>query len=177
MRPFFFFTRATFVGALVLFTVRHAPAQETALKAGDPAPGFTAVAYSGDTVRLSDLVKRGDVVLFFYRGSWCPYCRKQVKELQDSLGGVTAKGAQVIGISPETTRSMERILDESGAAFPLIHDEGYAIMDLYGVSFRVDEKTVERYRRKDLGVGRANDNEDYILPVPATFVIGRDGII
>jgi peroxiredoxin len=145
--------------------------------AGDQAPLFEALDYLGEKIELSEKLKAGPVVLFFYRGSWCSYCTRQMKELQDSVSMITGKGASIIGITPETNNSIIKIAERSGASFPLIHDTGYKIMKQYNVSFRLDDETISRYRKYDLGVAQSNDNEDYILPVPATYVIDTDGII
>ena len=72
------------------------------LAVGSMAPVFTAKDAGGHEVNLQKLLKKGPVVLYFYRGQWCPYCNKQLSQLQDSLAQLTAKGAQVVVVSPET---------------------------------------------------------------------------
>src|ERR1700712_4804083 len=91
--------------ALLLFTSTYLSAQ-TGLKSGDNAPVFTAKDNSGKTVDLKALLKtHKTVVLFFYRGQWCPYCNKQMAHLQDSLQLLTGKGAYVLGVTPETSEN------------------------------------------------------------------------
>ena len=77
-----------------------------ALRVGDQAPGFNAKDANGRPVELRQLLKKGPVVLYFYRGQWCPYCNKQLCQLQDSLQQLTAKGAQVVVVSPETQENI-----------------------------------------------------------------------
>ena len=169
--------RKLFLFSFSLLTILNSYAQPAALAIGAKAPLFKAKAHSGDIIDLRESLKKGPVVLFFYRGSWCPYCNRQMAELQDSLKYITGKGASVIGVTPETNESMNKIIVKSGASFPLVHDEGYKIMNSYGVSFKMDTATITKYKKYDIFVDKANGNNDYTLPVPATYVIGKDGRI
>ncbi len=161
---------------LIAFTQTNF-AQPKGLLVGDKAPEFSVKAQNGTTIVLADLLKKGSVVLFFYRGSWCPYCNRQMAELQDSIQFIVGKGAAVVGVTPETDSSMTQIIDKSHASFPLIHDEKYSIMNSYGVSFKMDTVVFSKYKGYDLKLQKSNGNTDYILPVPATYVIGSDGLI
>lgn len=147
------------------------------LKVGEKAPDFNAIDHSGNRVVLDSMLKKGPVVLFFYRGSWCPYCNRQIAELQDSLHLITEKGAAVLAISPETNESMNNIISKSKAKFTFISDTSYAIMNAYKVSFKVDEKILTRYKLAGIDIEKSNGNNDHILPVPATYIIGTDKLI
>lgn len=147
------------------------------LKIGDKAPLFEAKSHSGEAIKLYSLLEKGPVVLFFYRGAWCPYCNKQISELQDSLKYIYEKGASVIAVTPEINTSISKTMEKTHATFPIIHDEEYKIMNAYKVSFKVDEGTIKKYKFFGLDVEKANGNEDDILPVPATYIIGKDGTI
>lgn len=151
-------------------------AQE-ALKIGDQAFLFSAKDQNGQMVNLSKQLEKGPVVLFFYRGSWCPYCNKQMKEIADSIGLIKAKGATVIAITPETTASMQKIINKTNPNFSLLHDEQYQIMKGYKVNFDVDANTINRYQAMNLSLSETNGNTDVKLPVPATYIIGKDGKI
>lgn len=173
-----------FALTLAFLTVLSVTAQEViteshpeGLKVGEEAPDFTALGNSGDSIHLSGLLQKGKVALFFYRGAWCPYCRRQMSELQDSLQLILDKNVTVVVITPEKSESIEKMVGKSGATFNIIHDENYEIMKLYKTAFKLDAKTIKRYNNKNLGVAKANGNEDYILPVPATYIIENDGTI
>jgi peroxiredoxin len=144
---------------------------------GDIAPDFHGIDQSEDTVNLTESIKKGPVVLIFFRGSWCYYCNRHISKFQDSLDYVLEKGASVIAVSPQIPEYNQKTIRKTGASFSIIHDKGYQIMDSYYVSFMVDEKIVNKYRRFGRHIDRANANEDYILPVPATFIIGQDRVI
>ena len=147
------------------------------LKPGDTAPDFNGIDQTGDLVNLRETLEKGPVVLIFFRGSWCPYCNNHLSKFQDSLGYVLDRGATVIAVSPQVPEYNLKTINKTGATFSVIHDKGYKIMDSYNVSFTLDEKTIKNYRRVSKHVDRANADEDYVLPVPATFIIGPDRII
>lgn len=122
------------------------------LKKGDMAPDFSVKDQDGKTFQLSEALKKGPVVLFFYRGDWCPYCNRYISNIQDSLHMITEKEASVAGISPDSPEGIESTTEKTAAAFPLLHDADLKISKAY--------KTY---------------TEGSSLPVPATYVIGRDG--
>ncbi|MEJ7664448.1 MAG: redoxin domain-containing protein [Hymenobacter sp.] len=64
----------------------------SALAVGTEAPTFKGQDVAGRPVELKQLLKKGPVVLYFYRGQWCPYCNKQLSQLQDSLAAAHGQG-------------------------------------------------------------------------------------
>ncbi|MDB0011501.1 AhpC/TSA family protein [Crocinitomicaceae bacterium] len=147
------------------------------LKIGDKAPLFEAISYSNNEVKLKNLIDSGKVVLVFYRGAWCPYCNKHMSNLQDSLNLIIEKGASLITISPEVESSVEESISKSNATFEIISDKNYQIMNQYGVSFKVKEAILTKYKLFGINLEEANGNDDNILPVPATFIINQNGTI
>ena len=147
------------------------------LKIGDKAPLFEAISYSNNEVKLKNLIDSGKVVLVFYRGAWCPYCNKHMSNLQDSLNLIIEKGASLITISPEVESSVEESISKSNATFEVISDKNYQVMNQYGVSFKVKEATLTKYKLFGINLEEANGNDDNVLPVPATFIINQNGTI
>lgn len=167
---------------LLLFTAAIILAANTfaqsGLKVGDKAPLFTAKDNSGKNLNLKALLKANKaVVLFFYRGQWCPYCNKQIKQLQDSLQLLTAKGAYVVGVTPETSDNISKTIEKTKASFSMVQDKGYTIMKAYDVNYRMDDDLFAKYKGYGIDLEKNNGNTDHILPVPATYVIGKDGKI
>lgn len=151
---------------------------QSGLKNGDQAPNFTAKDSEGKVVSLKGLLKKHQkIVLFFYRGQWCPYCNKHIKDLQDSLQLLTAKGAYVLGVTPETNASISKTKDKTQAAFSLISDQGYKIMKAYKVDFIMEESLVSKYKSYGIDVAKNNGAKQAVLPVPATYVIDKNGKI
>ncbi|WP_199139521.1 peroxiredoxin family protein [Pedobacter sp. ASV12] len=148
------------------------------LKVGQQAPQFSAKDNAGQVVDLKQLLKNNQsVVLFFYRGQWCPYCNKHIKDLQDSLQLLTGKGAYVLGVSPETAAGVQKTVAKTKASFSIVSDRDYSIMKAYQVNYVMEPGLADRYKKGGLDVAMANGQTDYVLPVPATYIIGKDGKI
>jgi peroxiredoxin len=128
-------------------------------------------------VDLAALRQQGPVVLFFYRGSWCPICNKHLATMQDSLQLILDRGAQVVAITPETAESAAGIIAKTGATFPVVHDQGYTILCAYGTAFTLSGAKATAMKVAGYDVDAANGNNEHVLPVPATFIIGTDGTI
>ena len=141
------------------------------------APDFKAVDQNGNSIRLKDMVKNGNVVLFFYRGHWCPYCSRQLKQLQDSLTLFVEKGVQVVAITPEKPDGISKTVEKSSATFPIIYDEEGKIMKAYDVRFALDEKSVNRYKMSGIDLAAINGKNGTNLPVPAVYIINKENTI
>ena len=153
------------------------PLTASALAVGTEAPAFQAKDVAGHPVELRQLLKKGPVVLYFYRGQWCPYCNKQLSQLQDSLQTLTSQGAQVVVVTPETPANVDKTIAKTKATFPIVTDQNFAIMKAYKTAFAVDEATVQKYQGFGVDLRAANGADVAVLPVPATYVIGRNGKI
>lgn len=149
-----------------------------ALSIGDTAPSFEGKDQNGNKIILSEMLKKGKVVLIFYRGQWCPVCNRHLSQLQDSLQMVLDKGAAVIAVTPERQEYIQKMIVKTNVAFPIIYDEEYRIMNAYGVAFKPKKVEVFIYNTM-LGakLKKANWDESNTLPVPATYIIDIDGKI
>ena len=147
------------------------------LAAGDQAPQIVATDNAGKTVNLQHLLKEHEVVLIFYRGQWCPYCNKELSRVNDSLSMIAARGAVVITVTPETPENIALTVKKTKAGFPIIEDHNLAIMKDYKVNFTLDDATTEKYKGYGIDLGVANGSNGNNLPVPATYIIGKDGKI
>ena len=145
------------------------------LKVGDMAPDFSAKGQDGKTISLKQALQKGPVVMLFYRGQWCPYCNKQMSRFSDSLSLLIAKGASILAIAPETAENVKKTIEKSKSTFPVLADQGLAIMKMYKVNFAVDEKTITKYKGYGIDFEKANGVNGANLPVPATYIIGKDG--
>jgi len=165
-----------FIAVLIMLNI--SAFAQTGLKSGQQAPEFAAVDYTGKKVDLKSLLKdHKAVVLFFYRGTWCPYCNKYVKNLQDSLAMLAEKGAYVVGVTPQTNENISQMADRNHASFSMISDKGYSIMKAYDVNYTVGDEMMKNFKKYNLDLGKYNGNNDNVLPVPATYVIDKKGKI
>lgn len=168
--------RKIIIGLLLLFGLTEIKAQEKpeGLFIGSKAPDFKAKDQDGKDVRLKDLLKKGKVVLVFYRGYWCPYCNRELSRLQDSLSLIQEKGATVVAVSPEKPELIKQTVEKTKAAYPVIFDEGMKIMKGYEVEYELEETTLARYRSSGLDIEKNNGDNGKYLPVPAVYIIDKE---
>ena len=89
---------------------------------GQKAPDFTLPNATGGEVSLSGLLKKGPVVLSFYRGEWCPFCNLELRAYQQALPKIEALGAAFIAVSPEKPEFAQLLLDKQKLTFPVLTD-------------------------------------------------------
>ena len=147
------------------------------LKVNDKAPNFSAKDQNGKTIVLNELLKKGSVVMVFYRGEWCPYCNKQLMELEDSLALITSKEASIIAVSPEKQENITKTIQKTKATYSIISDDSMKIMSAYKVAFELDEQTNEKYKKWGINLSDKNGNNGNNLPVPAVYIINKEGKI
>ena len=142
------------------------------------APDFKAPDQNGQEINLKDLRKKGDVVVVFYRGYWCPYCNRFLRKLNDSLDLIRQKGAQVVVVTMEGEAGVDSTVAKIQPAFPIISDKDGKISNGYKVAFKVDERTLGRYKNADIDLLKINgQTKDAYLPVPAVYVVNTDGSV
>ncbi len=164
---------------LSVFMLQIASAQEApeGLFIGSKAPDFKAKDQNGNEVRLKDLLKKGKVVLVFYRGQWCPYCNRELSRIQDSIQLIKDKGAMVVAVSPEKQESITATVEKTKAEYPVLYDEGLKIMKAYDVEFEVPENTITRYRNANIDIEKNNGANGKYLPVPAVYIIDGESTV
>ncbi len=163
----------------LLFGLIRINAQEKpeGLFIGSKAPDFKAKDQDGKDVRLKDQLKKGKVVLVFYRGYWCPYCNRELSRLQDSLDLIREKGAIVIAVSPEKPENVKQTVEKTKATYSVLYDEGMKIMKSYDVEFELEETTLARYRSSGLDIEKNNGTNGKYLPVPAVYIIDKESTV
>ena len=148
---------------------------ENAPRPGDVMPPFMLPDEGGRLVTLPALLAQGPVVVMFFRGHWCPYCRLNVRAVVQAQDRVEAMGAQIVAIMPETQEFTEQFKDDAGAPFPLLTDldNGYALSLNLAIWLGSEIERLLSYQ----DMARFHGNSGWMLPIPAVFVVGRDGIV
>ena len=158
--------------------LRENGAGDAAPKVGDPMPPFLLPDETNHLTRLERLLEAGPVAVTFHRGHWCPYCRISINALAKANDIVSREGAQIIGIVPERQQYAVEFKNDGQATFPILTDmdNGYAMS--LNLAVWVGEE-LRQFMRDQLGndIPRFQGNDSWILPIPATFVVGRDGIV
>ena len=150
---------------------------ERSLKVGDRAPEFELPDFMGRSVRLADLLQEGPVVISFYRGGWCPFCTAEMKTLQRALPSISSLGATVVAISPQTLDCAEGNCTDLELEYIVLGDSGNRVAGKFGIVYRLQDEMQSVYRDLGLELPEYNDDDSWSLPIPATYVLDRDGKI
>jgi peroxiredoxin len=150
---------------------------QRAVKAGDQAPEFVLNDPDGKPVSSRELLPHGPLVISFYRGVWCPYCNLDLRALEAALPQITARGASVMAISPQTAQNSRKSLRDNKLGFPILSDTRSEVANRFGIRFALPDYLIETYKRFGNDLPRINDDPAWVLPMPARFVIGTDGIV
>jgi peroxiredoxin len=150
---------------------------DDALKAGDTAADFTLQDANGDTVSSRALLARGPLVATFYRGVWCPYCNSDLQALEEVRPEIESRGAALVAISPQTQANSCKSQRDNRLGFPILSDPGTAVAARFGLRFSLPDDLIEVYRQFGNDLARINDDPSWVLPMPARYVIGTDGVI
>ena len=156
--------------------LRQYGAGDAAPQAGEPMPPFVLPDDAGHMVSLDQLLTRGPVAVTFHRGHWCPYCRININALAQAHKEIAAEGGQIVAIMPDRQKFVAELKSQSNVPFPILTDmdNGYALSLNLTIWVGAEmQKMMEG--RQDLPTFQGNSS--WMLPIPATFVVGRDGTI
>jgi peroxiredoxin len=157
--------------------IQNAAAGVTAPALGQRFPPFLLPDHTGHLVGLDDLLAKGPVIVSFNRGHWCEYCELELRAFAGAHAEFAARGAQVVSIMPERgeyTRNVRTLTDDTLTVLSDI-DNGYALS--VGVVMWLGDEVRSLYQTFGLDIERYQGNATWFVPIPATFVLDRDGVI
>src|ERR1700741_974898 len=146
-------------------------------KAGGVAPSFSLKDPEGNIVNSADLLKRGPLVLSFYRGVWCPYCNMELQALESAKPLFDKFGASLVAISPQTAPNSRKSVRQNKLSFPILSDVKGKVGAAFGLRFELPDYLIELYKSLKNDLPAFNDAPSWTLPMPARYVIGQDGTI
>ena len=155
----------------------RAKAGDGAPRVGEPFPPFLLPDQDGRLVSFEELLDKGPVVAAFVRGHWCPYCQLNVTALAEVEDRASSASAQIVAISPETQHYSRLLREEAGAKSPFLTDVGAAFALSLNLAIWIDRKFSRAIAESGCDVPLYNGTESWILPIPAVFVVRRDGIV
>jgi peroxiredoxin len=147
------------------------------LSVGAKAPDFALPDHDGRMVSSAAVLAKGRVVLCFIRGRWCPFCVGQMEAMNLSVPQMQSAGATLAAISPQTVKQSFFMHDQHKLRFPLLSDAGNQIARQFGLTCRVPELQEAVYRRAFVNLPFANGDDSWELPIPATYILDRDGTV
>jgi len=158
--------------------LRNGAIARSMLKTGDRAPAIVLTNANGETVDVASFLKKGPVIVTFYRGGWCPYCNLELKAYQEILPEIAAAGACLVAISPEKPDDALSTAEKNALSFEVLSDIGQKVGRAFGLVYSFTDELKSAYRGFNLDIPAHNGTpEEWALPVSATYVIDRDGVI
>lgn len=152
-------------------------AAQKALKAGDKAPVFTLYDPDGKPVSSAELLRKGPLVVTFYRGVWCPYCNMELQALEATLPDILYAGASLIAISPQIASNSRKSVRQNALTFPIVSDAHNDVAAAFGLRFELQDYLVDLYKSLKNDLPAFNGDPSWTLPMPARYVIAPDGTI
>lgn len=142
-----------------------------------PVPKLTLRKLDGSAFDLNAALKEKPTVVIFYRGGWCPFCNLQLGQLQKIESQLVEMGFQLIAISPDRPEKLRESVQKHKLTYVLLSDSNAVATQAFGLAFKVSDKTLEQYKGFGIDLEDAAGAPHHVLPVPAVFIVGKDGII
>jgi len=150
---------------------------ERALQQGATAPAFELQAHDGSLFSSQQILQTTRLVFCFFRGRWCPFCVGQLEAMNAMLPQISEAGASLVAISPQTVKQSFFMADQHKLKCPLLSDPENAVARKFGLAYRVSEAKQAVYRKAMINLPFVNGDESWELPVPATYILDRDGTV
>ena len=151
--------------------------EQRCLKVGEKISPFTLPNATGEMISSETLLAHGPLVIDFYRGGWCPYCNLELKALQDALADIEEQGAQLVAISPNIPDESLNSIEKHALAYEVLSDIKNNVARQFGLVYVLDERLQGIYKEFGIDIPAMNNDESYEIPIPATYVIDKEGIV
>ncbi|MBB1338806.1 peroxiredoxin-like family protein [Pseudoalteromonas sp. SR44-2] len=151
--------------------------KDNALQIGQKVEIFSLANHNGENIELADLLKKGPVIISFYRGGWCPYCNLELKALNDYLPQFKTQSAQLIAISPQLPDETLSTAQKNDLEFDVLCDMSNKVAEQFGLLFTLDERIQALYTQFGIDFEHYYGDKSFKLPLPATYVINQEGVI
>jgi peroxiredoxin len=163
-------------GPLVQAEIAASATQTHPLTVGSPVPDVKVKTVAGQDFSLKQETTGKLTVLLFYRGSWCPFCNRHLADVQNALPEFLKMGYRVLAISPDGADGLAIMTAKNHLDYTLLSDSMLAATEAFGLAFSLDDATLAKYQQFGVKL-TAQRQGKYCLPVPAVYLIGRDGRI
>ena len=161
----------------VVARLQRSGAGQNAPRAGDTMPPFLFPDEAGHLVSLEDFLHTGPLALTFHRGHWCPYCRISANALSEAHREIVKEGAHIVAVIPDRQPFATEFKVRTKAGIPILIDMDNSYALSLGLAFWVGEEMKRLMLKESYDLAQFHGNDAWFLPIPATFVIGRDGIV
>ena len=148
------------------------------LEPGEKAPNFSLKNQFEKIVTLNEILRKGPVILSFYRGEWCGHCNREMQQIESIQEELNARNVTVLAIAPQHPQDAVKMADKNNLHFDLLSDPDFNVIEIYKLKFSLSEDVQDVYENKfNLNLPNLTANKTWELPIPATFIINQNGII
>ncbi|OAA65265.1 Thioredoxin-like fold protein [Niveomyces insectorum RCEF 264] len=151
--------------------------RSAAIQEGQPLPAFQLPDALGKTVSSTELLKKGPILITFYRGTWCPFCNIALAHLQKHLAAFAALGVTVVAISPELPDTSLSETEKRGLTFPVLSDVGNAYARTLGIVWTQPDTLRPVFAKFGHNVAARNGDDSFAVPVPTTLLVDGAGVV
>ncbi len=152
-------------------------AAKNALNVGAKMPSFKLKDANNNMVGSADLLKQANLVVVFYRGSWCPFCNLYLQNLQKNLSRIKEAGGNLVAISIENPDNSLNVAKKNELDFTVLSDPNLTLAGKFGIVYQLPQETDALYKSRGLNIAEHNQMEKAKLPLSATYVVNRKGEI
>jgi len=144
---------------------------------GSQAPDFELQDQNGRAISSQAILNFGPTIVCFFRGRWCPFCVTQLEAMNRVLPRIKSAGASLLAISPQTMHQNGLMASQHSLSFPLLSDEGNQVAHRFGLAYKISSEQQALYRKSFINLSFINGDESWQLPIPASFVLDKQGFI
>lgn len=145
--------------------------------AGESAPDVATENEAGEQVDLLELVEDEAIVLFFYRGGWCPYCNFQVREMTENFDEFDDRGVKPVAISVDRSEKAAETTESYDIPYPVLSDPDLTVHEAFSVTYEADDEEVERLAEFGMDIEEASGRDHQSYAIPGVFIIDREGTV
>ncbi|KAK3617474.1 hypothetical protein LTR22_026728 [Elasticomyces elasticus] len=151
--------------------------QDAAIQEGAVLPAFELVDANGVKTSSADLLSKGPILVAFYRGGWCPFCNLALRDLQSNLETFTAKGINLVAISPELPDRSLSTLEKNELGFSVLSDIGNVFARKLGIVWKQPDSLRPHVKAFGNDLQAINGDDSFEVPVPCTLLVDQRGIV
>lgn len=148
--------------------------EEHSIKVGDKFPNFSLRNTNNQIIQLNELLKKGKVIITFFRGTWCPYCNIELKALQDYVELFKEKNVYLVAITPQSANYNKELEVNHMLNYDVLTDQDNTIAKQLGISFKLPNYAVNTYEKLAIKLSEYNKNDYNELPIPAVYIVDTD---
>ena len=165
------------IHARAVAELKHQRLAANILPVGTKIPEFQLQDHDGKTYSSSALLAKGRLILCFIRGRWCPFCVAQLEAMNLIVPEIEQAGATLAAVSPQTVQQSFFMHDQHKVRFPLLSDAENKVAKQFGLTYRIRDEQKAIYQRAFVNLPFVNGDDSWELPIPATYIIDRDGAV